>query len=167
LKIIKGIKINGKTVLKEKVSRNKTAKYLAGLTLHLVGSYQEKYNRLADKRGLTQAEFKCVRLFGSDKRLNNKIIAKRMNLSESRLTRIIDGLEEKGYITRESDPKDSRSVSLTLTRKGRSLINTLDKHNVEIHHKILKNLKASQYKSLVLAMETLNYATEKWKWKIK
>ena len=78
-----------------------------------------------------------------------------------------DGLEEKGYITRESDPKDSRSVSLTLTRKGRSLINTLDKHNVEIHHKILKNLKASQYKSLVLAMETLNSATEKWKWKIK
>ena len=154
-------------MLKEKVSENKTAKYLGGLTLHLVASYQEKYTRLADERGLTQAEFKCLRLFGSDKRLSNKNIAKRMNLSESRLTRIIDGLEEKGYITRENDQKDRRSVRLTLTRKGRSFINTLDKHNVEIHQKILKNLKVSQYKSLVLAMENLNSATEKWKWKIK
>ena len=154
-------------MLKENNSKNKTAKYLAGLTLHLVASYQEKYNRLADDMGLTQAEFKCLRLFGSDKRLNNKKIAKRMNLSASRLTRIIDGLEEKGYMTRGNDRKDWRSVSLRLTRKGKLFINRLDKHNVEIHHKILKSIKISQYKPLILAMENLNSATEKWKWKKK
>lgn len=154
-------------MLKENISKNKTAKYLAGLTLHLVASYQEKYTRLADERGLTHVEFKCLRLFGSDKRLSNKNIAKRMNLSASRLTRIIDGLEEKGYTTRENNQNDWRSVSLTLTRKGKSFINKLDKHNLEIHYKILKNIKVSQYKPLILAMENLNSATEKLQWKHK
>jgi DNA-binding MarR family transcriptional regulator len=154
-------------LLKENNSKNKTAKYLAGLTLHLVASYQEKYNRLADDRGLTQAEFKCLRLFGSDKRLGNNKIAKRMNLSPSRLTRIIDGLEAKGYMTRGDNRNDWRSVSITLTRKGKLFISRLDKHNVEIHHKILKSIKVSQYKPLILAMENLNSAIEKWKWKKK
>ena len=84
-----------------------------------------------------------------------------MDLSPSRLTRIIDGLEEKGYMTRGDDQKDWRSVSLSLTRKGKLFINKLDKHNIEIHYKILKNIKVSQYKLLILAMENLISATEK------
>ena len=146
---------------KEIINKNKTTKLLASLTFHLLTSYQEKLTRLSYERGLTEAEFRCLRLFGSDKGLNNTKIAKRMNLSASRLTRIIDGLVEKGYITRESNRKDWRSLRLNLSRKGKLFMQKLDKQYIEIHSKILKEIKISQHKALILTMGNLNSAAEK------
>jgi DNA-binding MarR family transcriptional regulator len=71
------------------------ANQLADLTFKLLANCQEKEARLAEQYGLTQAEFRCLRLFGSKESSNNKAIAERMNLSPSRLTRIIDGLVKK------------------------------------------------------------------------
>ena len=85
---------------------NQTAERLANLTFSLLANCQEKEVRLAEIHHLTQAEFRCLRLFGTDESVNNKQIAERMNLSPSRLTRIIDGLVEKQYINREIDPND-------------------------------------------------------------
>jgi DNA-binding MarR family transcriptional regulator len=144
------------------MNKNKIIKPLANLIFQLVASYQEKNTRLANKIGLSEAEFKCLRLFGSDKRLNNTKIAKRMNLSASRSTRIIDGLVEKGYMFRELDGKDLRALSLTLSRKGKLFIRNLDKSYVDINYKILKKIKISKRKPLMIAMEKLNSASEKW-----
>jgi len=84
---------------------NSTASRLANLTFSLLANCQEKEEHLAELHGLTQSEFRCLRLFGTDESLNNKTIAERMNLSPSRLTRIIDGLVKKKYIRREIDLK--------------------------------------------------------------
>jgi DNA-binding MarR family transcriptional regulator len=53
-------------------------------------------------------------LFNTNEVVNNKLIAERMNLSPSRLTRIIDGLVQKGYITREINPSDRRNMKVAL-----------------------------------------------------
>ena len=78
---------------KEEISKN--AGMLADLTFSLLTTCQEKESRLAEQYGLTQAEFRCLRSFGTEENLNNKSIAERMNLSPSRLTRIIDRLVKK------------------------------------------------------------------------
>ena len=69
------------------MSTKKTAEHLANLTFNLLARCQEKEAWLAEKHGLFQAEFKCLRLLGSDESLNNKEIAKRMKLSPSSLHR--------------------------------------------------------------------------------
>ncbi len=144
------------------MSKYKTAKLLANITTHLVKRYQEYNTWLANEGGLTDSESRCLSLFGSDKGMSNKKIAGRMNLSQSRLTRIIDGLVKKGYMTRKSDRKDWRRLNLTLSRKAKLFIFNLDKHNIDMHYKILKEVKISQQKSLLIAMENLYSATEKW-----
>ena len=96
---------------------NQTAERLANLTFSLLANCQEKEVRLAEIHNLTQAEFRCLRLFGTDESVNNKQIAERMNLSPSRLTRIIDGLVEKEYINREIDPNDRRNMRVMLSQK--------------------------------------------------
>ena len=138
------------------------AKYLASLTIRLVTVYQENYSRLAMERGLTESEFRCLRLMGIEKGLSNKKIAERMSLSQSRLTRIVDGLCEKGYMTRESNPKDFRSLNLTLSRKAKSFIQKLEQSNIELHKKILNSTSIPQQKALFAAMDKLNSETAKW-----
>jgi DNA-binding MarR family transcriptional regulator len=146
----------------EVMSKNKTAECIADLTFNLLARCQAKENWLAEQRGLFQAEFKCLRLFGCDKSLNCKEIANRMNLSQGRITRIIDGLEKKGYMKREIDPTDRRNMRVTLSRRGRILTNKLDREFTDMHYEILQDIDVSKHKSLIATMEHLLTATKKW-----
>ena len=141
---------------------NETAATLANLTFNLLANCQEKEIHLAELHGLTQAEFRCLRLFGSDESLNNKTIAERMSLSPSRLTRIIDGLVKKEYINREIDPNDRRNMRVALSNKGKSLVNQLNKAYVDIHQEILQDIDPSQHEQLITAMTHLLEAIENW-----
>ena len=141
---------------------NSTASRLANLTFNLLANCQEKEVHLAELHGLTQAEFRCLRLFGTDESLNNKTIAERMNLSPSRLTRIIDGLVKKRYIRRDIDSNDRRNMKVNLSTKGKSLAQQLNKAYVDIHEEILMDIDPSQHEQLIVAMTHLLEALEKW-----
>ena len=141
---------------------NSTASRLANLTFSLLANCQEKEVHLAELHGLTQAEFRCLRLFGSDESLNNKTIAERMNLSPSRLTRIIDGLVKKRYIRRNIDSNDRRNMKVELSTKGKALVQQLNKAYVDIHEEILLDIDPSQHEQLIVAMTHLLEALEKW-----
>ena len=141
---------------------NSTASRLANLTFSLLANCQEKEVHLAELHGLTQAEYRCLRLFGTDESLNNKTIAERMNLSPSRLTRIIDGLVKKKYIRRDIDPNDRRNMKVNLSKKGKALVQQLNKAYVDIHEEILMDIDPSQHEQLIIAMTHLLEALEKW-----
>lgn len=141
---------------------NHNAERLANLTFSLLANCQEKEIRLAEVHSLTQAEFRCLRLFGSDETINNKAIAERMNLSPSRLTRIIDGLVQKEYIIREIDPNDRRNMKVSLSSKGQLLVKQLNKAYIDIHKEILEDIEVDQHQPLIIAMTNLLSALEKW-----
>lgn len=154
--------ISNYTKLGGAMNTHQTAEHLANLTFNLLANCQEKEVRLATIHNLTQAEFRCLRLFGTDESVNNKKIAERMNLSPSRLTRIIDGLVEKEYINREIDADDRRNMRVTLSRRGKHLVNQLNKAYVQIHDEILQDIDASQHEPLITAMQHLLEALENW-----
>jgi DNA-binding MarR family transcriptional regulator len=145
---------------KEEIGKN--ANKLADLTFSLLASCQEKENRLAEQHGLTQAEFRCLRLFSANENVNNKQIAERMGLSPSRLTRIIDGLVNKGYINREIDNSDRRNMRVYLSGKGVEIVELLNKAYVNIHQEILEDIDESQHQPLITAMTNLLSALERW-----
>ncbi|MGB5846983.1 MAG: MarR family transcriptional regulator [Ignavibacteriaceae bacterium] len=149
------------------MSTNQTAEHLANLTFNLLARCQEKEAWLAEAHGLFLAEFRCLRLFGSDESLNNTQISKRMKLSPSRLTRIIDTLVQKGYMKREIEQYDRRNMRVFLSRRGKILTNKLNKAFVDIHYEILKDIDVSQHEPLITAMGHLQLAIEKWLQKTK
>jgi DNA-binding MarR family transcriptional regulator len=138
------------------------AAQLADLTFKLLANCQEKESRLAEQYGLTQAEFRCLRLFGTQESSNNKHIAERMNLSPSRLTRIIDGLVTKNYMVREIDANDRRNMRVTLSNQGVEIVEKLNKAYVGIHKEILDEIEETQHVPLITAMTHLLSALEKW-----
>ncbi|MFO7444748.1 MAG: MarR family transcriptional regulator [Ignavibacteriaceae bacterium] len=141
---------------------NRDAHKLADLTFSLLANCQEKESRLAEQYGLTQAEFRCLRFFGTEESLNNKQIAARMGLSPSRLTRIVDGLVLKGYMTREIEPNDRRNMRVSLSKKGSIIVEQLNNAYVEIHREILEEIEDRQHEPLLTAMTHMLSALEKW-----
>lgn len=145
-----------------KKGKNENATKLADLTFKLLANCQEKEARLAENYGLTQSEFRCLRLFNKNDVLNNKQVAERMNLSPSRLTRIIDGLVAKDYIIRQIEPLDRRNMKVELSKRGKVIVQKLNDAYVKIHQEILEDINKSQHKPLISAMENLLVALQKW-----
>jgi DNA-binding MarR family transcriptional regulator len=140
----------------------KDASRLANLTFNLLSTCQQKEGIFAEQYGLTQSEFRCLKMFDKKETVNNKTIAKRMNLSASRLTRIIDGLVAKGYTEREINPSDRRNMDVNLSKKGTNLVQKLNLAYINIHKELLEDIEESQHKPLIYAMTNLLGATERW-----
>ncbi|MDD2807659.1 MAG: MarR family transcriptional regulator [Patescibacteria group bacterium] len=62
-----------------------------------------------------------------------KEISKKLNISSSAATQLVDGLVENGYAVRKTDLKDRRALQLELTAKGYKYI-------VDLNNNRLKNL---------------------------
>jgi len=144
------------------MSEIQKAESLANITFNLLARCQEKEARLAKAHKLLEAEFKCFRIMSSEDSLNNNELAKRMRLSPGRITRIIDGLVEKGYMQRKIDQADRRNMIISLSNKGKNLTKKLTTAYIQIHKEILQEIDISQHKSLLKAMEQLHSAVERW-----
>ena len=140
---------------------NSDANKLADLTFHLLAHCREKEIRFAEKHDLTQAEFRCLRYFGTYECMSNKQISQRMKLTPGRLTRIIDSLIIKKYMMREIDPSDRRYMRVNLSESGISLVQQLNKDYADIHSDILSGIDVDQQKPLLTAMSTLVTALKK------
>lgn len=139
-----------------------TATQLADLTFKLLNSCHQKEELLAKQYGLTQAEFRCLRQLHHNVSTNNKDIAEKMNLSASRLTRIIDGLVVKKYVVREIEPNDRRNMRVFLSEKGDEFVTQLDGAYISIHAQILHDMDYGLHKPLINAMTHLLSALERW-----
>ncbi|MFH2003439.1 MAG: MarR family transcriptional regulator [Bacteroidota bacterium] len=135
---------------------------IANLTFRLLSNCQLKEKRLSDQLNLTVSEFRVLRNFGSALHLNIKKLTERMQLTASRLTRILDGLEKKHIIVRSVDSRDRRSIVITLTEIGKSITNTLQNKYIEIHEEILKDIPSKDQESVQKGLQQLLQSLETW-----
>ena len=143
--------------------KNSDAFKLADLTFHLLAHFREKEMRFAERHDLTQAEFRCLKYFGTNECMSNKEIAERMKLTQGRLTRIIDSLIVKNYMMREIDHTDRRFMRVNLSKNGNSLLAQLNSDYVDIHRDILAGIASHQQKPLIAAMSNLVAAVKIWR----
>ena len=64
------------------------------------------------------------------------------------VSRIVAGMERKGWIKREPDPVDGRGVRVYLTPEGRSVISTIGSHVPESRKRVYAGLSASDLDEL-------------------
>jgi DNA-binding MarR family transcriptional regulator len=142
--------------------KNAMAEQMADLTYELLENCQLKIERTAEKLNLTVAEFKLLRSLQEDEMLSAGALAKRMGLSSSRITRIIDGLVKKGMVKKEAGGQDRRIVDIGLTQDGVAVRTQLKAMYVSVHEEIINLLPSDAGESVIHAMEKLRLATQEW-----
>ena len=76
---------------------------------------------LVDEQGIGLHEFEVLLFLASssaDHRMPMLELRRRTPLSQSRVSRVVSGLEARGLVRREADPSDSRAVVVVLTQAG-------------------------------------------------
>lgn len=139
-----------------------SAERIADLTFTLLVLCQEKELTMAEEFGISQSEFRTIRLFRGEQHIPQKTLNKRLGLSGSRLTRILDHLQHEGYITRKEDPKDRREFVISLTPHGLELARKLEKRHVRIHEEILEEIPKDLHVFLGDGLEQMVTTVRGW-----
>jgi DNA-binding MarR family transcriptional regulator len=76
-------------------------------------------------------------------------------LTSSGATKRLDRLEEAGLIARRADPADRRGILITLTPKGRKLVDAAVADHVANEHHILGRLTKAEQRQLAVLLRKL------------
>jgi DNA-binding MarR family transcriptional regulator len=113
---------------------------------------------LRESHGLTWAEYDVLlRLAKATGRtLTMTELAKRIMISPSGLTRVVDGLERKGFVKRSRSNDDARVVSASLTDAGRDKVKrAAQTHLRGIRDHFTSRLSDAQLKAVASALQVI------------
>jgi len=121
----------------------------------------DRHAYLSEKFGVPQAELRCLLLFGQERYLTAKWIAARLDIAKSRVTKLVNGLVEKGLLARVDDPADSRVTLLALTPAGLKLRKDVESRMEEMRDAVLGAIDPEKREELLGHLEVLKLAMEK------
>ncbi len=135
---------------------------VSDLTFDLLRCCEIKEKMFAREHGLKVAEFRCLRIMENDTVYSVHDLAMSMKLSASRLTRIIDGLVENGLVKRIQSSEDRRYSNISLTAKGRGVVQMLADEYSEIHSEMLTYTNADNRREIIRGISLMHGIVQTW-----
>jgi len=121
---------------------------------------QDRMQSQSDLFSLPDAELRCLRLFGQERYLTSKGISRQMGVVKSRVTKIIEGLVNKGFIQRFKDPEDSRITLLSLTTAGQEKLAQINQYVAATNFDVLAQMTPEQRNTLLAHLEILKVSMD-------
>ena len=109
--------------------------------------------------GCTPAEARCLVTIKLEKCRNTADLAAALSVAKGRVTRILDGLVDKGLVTRSEDANDRRLCLIHLTPKGIESTENLMSFILMLHGEVLKTLPNNLQRDTFQVLEVLKQAT--------
>jgi DNA-binding MarR family transcriptional regulator len=109
-------------------------------------------NQLMRELDLSQSELQFFLALGNCKSISSNELSKHMELSASRISRVVDKLVINGYLNRDIDSKDRRAITLALTSKGLETKDIITNKRKECETRVLDSLSgedAASFRKLV------------------
>jgi DNA-binding MarR family transcriptional regulator len=108
-------------------------------------------NDLFKEFGITQTIYNLMRIIrgGPEEGVPCAIISERLVTRVPDVTRLVDRAVEAGLVMRNRPDSDRRVVLLSLTDKGRNLLNKMQEPLLKAHHAQMKGLNETELATLV------------------
>lgn len=105
--------------------------------------------------GLSPAEYDFFLVYQKQRSLEIPKIATGMELSLSRLSRVIEKLVSDGYLSRQTMPDDRRAIQLTFTPKGKQMIKKVNQQRNQCEEKLIRSLNPNEIKQIEQSLKQL------------
>ncbi len=117
---------------------------------------EERFLITPEFKDISVNDMHIIEAIGTEEPKSMSTIAKLMSITTGTLTKLIDGLSDKGYVNRERGKKDKRVVFVSLTEKGRRAFDRHERfHRAMIGH-MKDGLSENETTVLVYALAKLN-----------
>lgn len=91
------------------------------------------FNRRVQDLGLSQMQWRALAHLSKQEGINQVTLADHLEIQPITLARLIDRLQEAGFVMREPDPNDRRALRLFLTDKAKPIITHLREVAQDVH----------------------------------
>ena len=133
---------------------------IRNLIEEMVGCCNDRKFYESNKFGLPYAEINCLILFNGERYLTVKVMAEKLDVAKSRVTKLVKGLMDKGLIDQIDDPRDGRSRLISLSSKGQRLSKQIEAFQKDIHRQLLLHMEPAERKNALTYLESLRSAME-------
>jgi MarR family 2-MHQ and catechol resistance regulon transcriptional repressor len=107
---------------------------------------------------ISPVDFAVIDTLEAEGKISCNELSKKMKLSASRCSRIIDRLQRKGYIMRKQNPRDRRAVEVSLTEKGMRLKNNVERLKARCEKRIFNAIEPDNIEIVKKGMKILRNA---------
>ena len=134
-----------------------TGRCLGEFLRFLIQSAGNEFLRVVEDEQLSLTQLKAMHVLGADGAdLSLNGLAERLGgLSLPTLSRAVESLVQRGYVSRTEDPSDRRVKRLRLTAKGRRTIDRLIEIRAAEFEAVLETLTDSERDRLARALEPI------------
>ena len=105
---------------------------------------QEAFNEQLKHHDITWPQWMVLNVLDEGIANTPAVIASQLGADRSGITRLLDRLENKGFILREHDRLDRRSIKLKMTPKGKKLMAEINHKAHEHQQQFLSELHLSE-----------------------
>lgn len=110
---------------------------------------------LSTEADITPVDFAVIEAIRPGEKLSCKDLADTMDLSSSRCSRIVDRLQNEGYLERRQNGDDRRAIEVSLTEKGCALRENIERLKEECEKRILSNMNEREMSTVKEGMRIL------------
>jgi len=129
---------------------------LAGLVKYLMHAHGGDFFETVGELDLSFTQVRALAILGRDvERASLGELGERLGLSLPAVSRSVDGLVQRGYVTRAEDAEDRRFKQVAATREGRALVDRLTELRVAGIARFVKTLEPGERQRLAAALEPL------------
>jgi DNA-binding MarR family transcriptional regulator len=104
--------------------------------------------------GLTTLQYTTLSLLGTRGELSNAQLARRSYMTPQAMSEVIEALEGKGLIRRDTHPNHRRIYPAALTAKGRKVLGECDRAVDELEEQVLRDLSPTERAGLADGLMT-------------
>lgn len=130
-------------------------KSLLDLIFELKRSCMEDEEQIRTLCKVSLAEYKGIMVISEGEKITCNVLSKKMDLSPSRGSRIIDNLVKKDYLIRVVNPGDRRSFVVSLSSKGAKIRRQIEQERNNCERRIRKKLSVREVEVIKEALELI------------
>ena len=147
--------------IEQDINQKKFRNEYQKVTINLIYTYNwitEQSKSIFEKADITSQQFNILRILrGAGTPLSTLQIRQRMLDKMSDTSRIVDRLILKGLVKKNICKTDKRLVDVSITDKGRKLLEKLDKHDAEMDA-TTGNLSEAEAKTLNKLLDKIRHS---------
>jgi DNA-binding MarR family transcriptional regulator len=130
-------------------------KSIIDLIIELKKGCMEDEEQIRTICNISFAEYKGIMGIDIEERMTCNALAKKMGLSPSRGSRIIDNLVRKGYLLRMVNPADRRSFVVSLSFKGTKIRKQIKQERNNCEKRIIKSFSEKEVELIKEGLELI------------
>jgi DNA-binding MarR family transcriptional regulator len=134
---------------------NKMNKSIIDLIIELKKGCMEDEEHIRTICNISFAEYKGIMEIDIEERMTCNALAKKMGLSPSRGSRIIDNLVRKSYLLRMLNPADRRSFVVSLSFKGAKIRKQIKQERNNCEKRIIKSFSEKEVELIKEGLELI------------